>query len=51
MQINKNMLIDLCACNYSTWDVLVNSVDGTIKDYTSSTPLLWIKIIQCSYWI
>jgi hypothetical protein len=40
------MLIDLCAGNYWTLDVLVNGANGIVKDYTYtfSTPLLWIKI-------
>jgi hypothetical protein len=39
------MLLDLCSGNYRTSDVLVNGVDGIVKDYKYifSTPLLWIK--------
>ncbi len=41
---NKDMVVELCARNYATYDGLVNGVDGVFKTSTSyhNKTIVWI---------
>ena len=40
-----DMLVKIHACNYDSWDGLVNGAYGLVKEYTqtNSTNVLWIR--------
>jgi hypothetical protein len=44
IDIKQNMVIELCAKNYATYDGLVNGVDGVLKISTSyhNKTIVWI---------
>ncbi len=44
IQIQKFILVELCASNYTTYDGLVNGVDGIFKESTTccDKTIIWI---------
>jgi hypothetical protein len=48
IHVKTNILIELCARNYSTFDSVVNGTNGIFKTSTThcNKTLIWIKLIK-----